>query len=89
MLASFEASGIALIERRYSPGEHPYIRGNPDEGLWFLLEGTLEVYKIYGAFRKATVRLLDGSGLFGEPSLRSTGRHRDSSEALSACRVAQ
>jgi CRP-like cAMP-binding protein len=89
LLASFEASGIALIERRYSPAEHPYIRGNPDEGLWFLLEGTLEVYKIYGAFRKATVRLLDGSGLFGEPSLRSTGRHRDSSEALSACRVAK
>jgi hypothetical protein len=63
--------------------------GDPDEGLWFLLEGTLEVYKLYGAFSKATVRLLDGSGLAGEPSLRSAGRHRDSAEALSACRVAK
>ena len=80
---------MPIIERRYSPGEHPYMRGDPDEGLWFLLEGTLEVYKLYGAFREATVRLLDGKGLFGEPSLRPTGRHRDSAEAISACRVAK
>jgi CRP-like cAMP-binding protein len=78
-----------MIERRYSRGEHAYVRGDPDEGLWFLLKGIMEVYKLYGAFSKATVRLLDGSGLFGEPSLRCAGRHRDSAEALSACRVAK
>jgi CRP/FNR family cyclic AMP-dependent transcriptional regulator len=78
-----------VIERRYAPGEHPYMRGDPDEGLWFLLEGTLEVYKFYGTFSKATVRLLDREGLFGEPSLRSEGRHRDSAEAVSACRTAK
>ena len=89
MLASLQTSGVPLIERRYSRGEHAYMRGDPDEGLWFLLEGTMEVYKLYGAFSKATVRLLDGSGLFGEPSLRPAGRHRDSAEALSACRVAK
>jgi CRP/FNR family transcriptional regulator, global nitrogen regulator len=89
LLTSLEASGVPIIERRYAPGEHPYMRGDSDEGLWFLLEGTLEVYKFYGAFRKATLRLLEGEGLFGEPSLRSTGRHRDSSEALSACWVAK
>ena len=65
------------------------MRGHPDEGLWFLLEGTLEVYKLYGALNKATVRLLDHEGLFGEPSLRSAGRHRDSAEAVSACRAAK
>jgi CRP-like cAMP-binding protein len=80
---------VPLIERRYAPGEHPYMRGDPDEGLWFLLEGTLEVYKFYGAFSKATVRLLDDEGLFGEPSLQSAGRHRDSAQALSACRAAK
>jgi len=84
-----EACGVPLVERRYAPGEHPYMRGDPDEGLWFLLEGTLEVYKLYGVFNKATVRLLDGGGLFGEPSLRSAGSHRDSAEALSACRAAK
>ena len=89
MLASLETSGVPLIERRYSRGEHAYMRGDPDEGLWFILEGTMEVYKLYGAFSKATVRLLDGSGLFGEPSLRPAGRQRDSAEALSACRVAK
>ena len=31
------------------------MRGDPDEGLWFLLEGTMELYKLYGAFSKATV----------------------------------
>ena len=71
------------------PVREEVARGDPDEGLWFLLEGTMEVYKLYGAFSKATVRLLDGSGLFGEPSLRPAGRHRDSAEALSACRVAK
>jgi CRP-like cAMP-binding protein len=89
LLAGLEASGVPVIERRYSPGEHPYMRGDPDEGLWFLLEGTLEVYKLYGAFSKATVRLLDGGGLFGEPSLRSAGSHRDSAEAVSASRAAK
>jgi len=89
LLAGLEASGVPVIERRYSPGEHPYMRGDPDEGLWFLLAGTLEVYKFYGAFSKVTVRLLDHEGLFGEPSLRAEGRHRDSAEALSACRAAK
>jgi CRP-like cAMP-binding protein len=89
LLASLASSGVPLIERCYSPGEHAYMRGDPDEGLWFLLEGTMEVYKLYGAFSKATVRLLDGSGLFGEPSLPPAGRHRDSAEGLSACRVAK
>ena len=89
MLASLEASGVPIIERYYSPSEHPYMRGDPDEGLWFLLEGTLEVCKLYGAFREATVRLIDGEGLFGELSVRSTGFHRDSAQAISACRVAK
>ena len=89
LLASLDASGVPITERSYSPGEHPYMRGDPDEGMWFLLEGTLEVYKLYGAFREATVRLLAGEGLFGELSLRPTGRHRDSAVAVSACRVAK
>src|SRR5918997_733551 len=89
LLAGLEASGVPVIERRYAPGQHPYMRGDPDEGLWFLLEGTLEVYKLYNTFSKATVRLLDGEGLFGEPSLRSEGPHRDSAESVSACRAAK
>lgn len=89
LLTNLEASGVPIIERRYAPGEHLYMHGDPDEGLWFLLEGTLEVHKFYGAFSKAAVRLLVGEGLFGEPALRPAGRHRDSAEALSACRAAK
>jgi CRP-like cAMP-binding protein len=89
LLSNLEASGVPIIERSYSPGEHPYMREDPDEGMWLLLKGTLKLYKLYGAFREATVRLLDGEGLFGEPSLRPTGRHRDSAQAISACRVAK
>jgi hypothetical protein len=33
LLASLETSGVPLIERRYSRGEHAYMRGDPDEGL--------------------------------------------------------
>ena len=51
LLECLEVSGVPVIERRYASGEHPYMYGDPDEGLWFLLEGTLKVYKLYGAFR--------------------------------------
>ena len=33
LLASLQTSGVPLIERRYSRGEHAYMRGDPDEGL--------------------------------------------------------
>jgi CRP/FNR family transcriptional regulator len=83
LLASLETSGVPLIERRYSRGEHAYMRGDPDEGLWFLLEGTMELYKLYGAFSKATVRPLDGSGLFGErPLLRHLSEDSSCAPAL-------
>jgi CRP-like cAMP-binding protein len=88
-LSRLEGAGVPVIERRYGPGEHVYLRGDADRGLCFLLEGTLRVYKAYnGGAAEATVGLLAG-GLFGEPSLRAGGRHRDSAEALSACRVAR
>ena len=89
-LSRLEGAGGPVIERRFGPGEHVYLRGDADRGLCFLLEGTLRVYKAYnGGSAEATVGLLAGGGLFGEPSLRAGGRHRDSAEAISACRVAR
>ena len=88
-LSRFEGAGVSVLEHRCGPGEHVYLRGDADRGLCFLLEGTLRVYKAYGGgSAEATMGLLAGGGLFGEPSLRAGGRHRDSAEALSACRVA-
>ncbi|MGH3145665.1 MAG: Crp/Fnr family transcriptional regulator [Rubrobacter sp.] len=89
VLASIQKAGIPAVERRFAPRELVYSRGEPDRGLCVLLEGTLRVYKPYGSFREATVGLLKDGGLFGEPTLRPGGRHRDSAEALSACRVAR
>ena len=89
-LARLEGAGVPVLERRFGTGEQVYLRGDADRGLCFLLEGTLRVYKAHGGgSAEATVGLLAGGGLFGEPSLRAGGRHRDSAEALSACRVAR
>jgi CRP-like cAMP-binding protein len=89
MLACLEASGVPIAERRHGPGEVIYLRGDPDGGLRFLLEGTIVVRKPYGGYKEATVRVLSGGGIFGEPSLDpGGGPDRDSAEALSPCRVA-
>jgi CRP-like cAMP-binding protein len=57
--------------------------------LCFLLEGQVRVYKPYGAYKEATVALLGEGGIFGEPSLRPGGGHRDSADALTDCQVAR
>jgi CRP-like cAMP-binding protein len=89
-LARLEGAGVPVLERRFGTGEQVYLRGDAHRGLCFLLEGTLRVYRAYnGGAAEATVGLLAGGGLFGEPFLRAGGRHRDSAEALSACRVAR
>jgi hypothetical protein len=90
-LSRLEGAGVPVLEHRCGPGEHVYLRRDADRGLCFLLEGTLRVYKAYGGggSAEATMGLLAGGGLFGEPSLRAGGRHHDSAEALSACRVAR
>jgi CRP-like cAMP-binding protein len=80
-------AGVPVIERSYAPGEQVYLRGDADRGLCFLLEGTIRLYKVYGSFQEATLGLLEDGGLFGEPSLQPEGRHRDSAEAVSYCRV--
>jgi CRP-like cAMP-binding protein len=88
LLAHLAASGVPVIERRYLAGENPYMRGDADRGLWFLLEGTLGLHKDYGTFRDAIVRLLKDGGLFGVPSLRPAGSQRDTAEARSPCHAA-
>jgi CRP-like cAMP-binding protein len=47
------------------------------------------VYKPYGAYKEATMALVDKGGVFGEPSLWPGGGHRDCAEALTDCRVAR
>lgn len=78
-----------MARRNYTAGELLYSSGDPDRYLCFLLEGRVRVYKSYGAFKEATVALPGRGELFGEPSLRPSGSHRDCAEALTACQVAR
>jgi hypothetical protein len=41
--------------------------------------------KPYGVYKEVTVALVDEGGVFGEPSLRPGGGHRDCAEALTDC----
>jgi CRP-like cAMP-binding protein len=84
-----EEAGVPVARRSYAARELVYASGDADRYLSFLLEGQVRVYKPYGAYKEATVALLGEGGLFGEPSLRPSGGHRDSAEALTDCQVAR
>ena len=91
VLASLWAGGVPIAERRLLGGEPIYGEGDPDGGLYFAVSGSVRVYKRYGRGRlkEATVALVGGGGVFGEPSLERARPHRDSAEAApEGCRVA-
>jgi CRP-like cAMP-binding protein len=84
-----EEAGVPMVRRHYAAGEILYSSGDADGYLCFLLEGQVRVYKPYGAYKEATVALVDEDGVFGEPSLQPGGGHRDCAEALTDCQVAR
>ena len=65
----FEAAGVRVAERRYAAKDMIFAPGDPDAQLYFLLSGTVRLYKIYGDYKEATVALLKDGGVFGELSL--------------------
>src|SRR5215204_5527531 len=84
-----EEAGVPVARRNYAAGELLYASGDTDGYLCFLLAGQVRVYKPYGAYKEATVALVDEDGVFGEPSLQPGGGHRDCAEALTDCQVAR
>lgn len=90
VVASLEEAGVPIAQRRLGGGEAVYEAGDPDTRLFFLLSGEIRVYKRYGRrdCKEATVALLKDRSVFGEPTLRPDGWHRDCAEAASACSVA-
>ena len=90
VLASLEVAGVPVSERRLLAGEPIYGAGDTDSGLYFVLSGTVRVYKRYGRWglKEATVALVGDGGVFGEPALEKGRPHRDGAEAASDCRVA-
>src|ERR687894_3305402 len=87
-LDDFESAGIRVVERRFRAKEVIFTPGDPDDQLYFLLEGTVRLYKIYGDYKEATTALLRDGGVFGKLSLVE-GRWQDVfAEAVTESRVA-
>ncbi len=87
-LEDFERAGIRVVERRFNARDVIFTPGDPDDQLYFLLEGTVRLYKMYGDYKEATTALLRDAGVFGKLSLVE-GRWQDVfAEAVTGVRVA-
>src|SRR5918997_3537871 len=87
-LEDFENAGIRAVERCYKARDIIFTPGDPDNQLYFLLEGTIRLYKLYGEFKEATTALLKDHGVFGKLSLVG-GQWQDGfAEAVTDVRVA-
>src|ERR687896_2219614 len=87
-LKDFEEAGLRAVERRFGPRDTIFTPGDPDDQLYFLLSGTVRLYKIYGAYKEATTALLKEGGVFGELDLDEGCRQSLFAEALTSVRVA-
>jgi len=87
-IEDFERVRVRVAERRFGAKDVIYAPDDPDVHLYFLLEGTVRLYKIYGDCKEATVALLTNGDIFGELSLQETTRQNAFAEAVTAARVA-
>ena len=87
-LEDFEEAGIRVVERGFRARDPIFAPGDPDGQRYFLLEGTVRLYKIYGEYKEATVALFMDRGVFGELSLEEGSRQRCFAEAVTESRVA-
>lgn len=87
-LKDFEEAGLRAVERRFGPKDMIFTPGDPDDQLYFLLSGTVRLYKIYGDYKEATTALLKEGGIFGKLNLVE-GRWQDVfAEAVTEARIA-
>src|SRR3712207_2267015 len=87
-LEDFEGAGVRSAERRFGARDTIFAPGDPDGQLYFLLDGTVRLYKIYGDFKEATVALLKDGGVFGELTLEEAPCQSVFAEAVTDARVA-
>ncbi|CAN5683694.1 Crp/Fnr family transcriptional regulator [soil metagenome] len=84
----FEEAGLRVVERKFGPKDIIFTPGDRDDQLYFLLSGTVRLYKIYGDYKEATTALLKEGGIFGKLSLVE-GRWQDVfAETVTEARVA-
>lgn len=83
-----EEFGLKAVERKFSPKDLIFAPDDPDDKLYFLISGTIRLYKFYGDYKEATLALLKDSGIFGKMSLVE-GRWQEAfAEAVTEVRVA-
>ena len=87
-LEDFQSEGIRVAERRYAAKETLFAPGDSGSQLYFLLDGTVRLYRIYGGYKEATVALLKNEGVFGELGLDEGSRQSVFAEALTGVTVA-
>ena len=80
--------GLRVAERRFGARETIYAPGDPDGHLYFLLEGTVRIYRIYGEHKEATIALLTEGDVFGELSIEETPHQNTFAEAVTDTRIA-
>src|SRR5829696_9650979 len=88
-LEDFEEAGLRTVERRFGPRDMIFTPGDPDDQLYFLLSGTVRLYKIYGGYKEATVALLQDGGIFGTLDLEEGGSQSVFAEAITEAYVAK
>jgi len=84
----FLEAGTRVAERRFGSGGLIFSPGDTGEQLYFLLEGTVRLYRIYGHHKEATVALLKEGDVFGELDLEAKTCQSVFAEAIAASRVA-
>ncbi len=87
-LEDFEEVGLRAVERRFGPRDMIFTPGDPDDQLYFLLSGTVRLYKYYGDYKEATTALLKDGGVFGKLSLVEGHWQDVFAEAVTESRVA-
>jgi len=87
-LEDFQREGIRVAERRYAAKDTLFAPGDPGSQLYFLLDGTVRLYRIYGGYKEATIALLKNEGVFGELGLDEGSRQSVFAEALTGVTVA-
>ena len=83
----FERAGVRVAERRFGARDMIFAPGDTGCQLYFLLEGTVRLYKIYGEYKEATLALLKDGGVFGELSLDETPSQSTFAEAVTDARI--
>ena len=87
-LEDFEEAGVRMAERRYGAKDDIFTPGDPDAHLYFVLSGTVRLYKLYGDYKEATVALLRDGDVFGELSLQVGSGQTLFAQAFTDVRVA-